>query len=116
MSGIDTRNVTSLDRTFLQTGYSAHTFVVNGLENWNVGNVTYSGGTFQRAGYNATTQFNIKGVESWRPTNMKNVTWMFANAGYNANYTLDLRNWGLTPTHTTSFKLNVESKILTTFG
>ena len=107
--------VTNLSDLCCIVGQNATSVVIKGLDSLNVANLTTLSNAFSGTGQNATT-FQIQGVESWRPTKLEYASYAFSNAGANASYTLNLRNWGVTPRVRTGFKTNVESKILTTFG
>ena len=121
----DTSKVTSMSGTFYGVGYSANSFKIVGLENWDVSKVTNMYAMFYGAGGHSGSWY-LSDISNWNTSNVKNMsamfryacreatTWHMPNIGKwdmrkveNANYMfygagshltnfhLDLSNWSL---------------------
>ena len=84
-ANLDTSIATRMVNMFDNAGYnsSVTSFVLTGLNNWDVSNVTEFDYMFGDAGYYATT-WSIGDLSSWNSTSATSMNNMFSYAGYNA--------------------------------
>ena len=108
----DVSNVTNMDNMFREAGYNSEKFSPK-ISNWDVSSVTNMYQMFYQAGYNSSSfELNIAG---WDVSSVSNMTWMFAGAGLNADYTLDLTEWKGKVSNVTDkyqFDKGVENKVI----
>ena len=101
-TNLDTSSVTDMSSMFLNTGYSATTFELKGLENWDVSSVTDMSSMFYNAGFNVTS-FNLN-LSNWNTLSVTDMSNMFFRAGYSAT------SWSVTIPKTTGSLTNTTSR------
>lgn len=92
---IDTSNVEDFAFAFCDCGQSANTFIVRGMEEWDLSNTTDVCSMFSNAGTYKAKKFDIGDLSKWNTVNVKDMNSMFSSAGSNAEewYAGDLSNW-----------------------
>ena len=113
-TNLDTSSVTDMSSMFLNTGYSATTFELKGLENWDVSSVTDMSSMFSEAGENSTT-FSLN-LSNWNASSVTNMSSMFERAGKSATtFNLNLSNWNTSSVTDMTYMFNYAGQNSTTF-
>ena len=81
LSNWDTSSVTDMIHMFTDAGRNASSFTLN-LSNWDTSSVTDMMHMFTYAGYNASS-FTLN-LSNWDTSSVTDMYWMFHGAGYNA--------------------------------
>ena len=118
VTNLDMSNVVDANRMFDRIGYSnsVTNFLIMGLDDWDVSNVTNMRSMFQYTGYYAT-EWNIGDLSNWDVSNVSNMYGMFALTGYSAT-TFDignLDNWDVSNVSDISFMFRETGYKATTF-
>ena len=113
---LDTSSVTSMSWMFSFAGYSATTFDISYISNWNTSSVTDMSSMFEGAGYSATT-FDIGDLSSWDTSSVTNMKSMFRYAGYSATtFELDLSSWNTSSVKNMSYMFDSAGRSATTWS
>lgn len=103
-------NVTKMDYAFRAMAYDAASVVMD-LSKWDVSKVTSMDSMFMTTGYYATT-FRLGDLSKWNVASATDVEAMFMQAGYTASWSLNLSGWNVSKVlYHDAFSLAVESKI-----
>ena len=94
LTGWNMPNVSNMKYMFFYASeHNTSDFIIDGLDSWDVSNVTNMYCMFCNAGRNAET-FSIGDLSKWDVSNVTNMVAMFSNTGFKTNrFKLDLSKW-----------------------
>ncbi|MDO4467604.1 MAG: BspA family leucine-rich repeat surface protein [Bacillota bacterium] len=97
---LDTRNVVSMRYMFCNAGSLSNTFVIEGMNKWDVGCVKEMNWMFRAAGFNSKT-FDLGDLSTWNVSNVKDMSYMFDSAGkYADKWNIgEISNWNVSNTN-----------------
>ena len=94
LSHLDVSSVVDFRGMFNRTGKYSRTFILKGLDKWDMSSAIDLTAMFHEAGYSATQTFSIGNLENWNTSNVISTEAMFAKAGFSAEI-FNIGNLGL---------------------
>ena len=118
IKGMDTwdlSNVTSLHGTFYYAGSKAQNFDIGNISNWNTSNVDTMKGAFQYAGFSAET-IKIGDFSGWDTSNVTDMQNLFRGFANNSDkFVINLSNWNTSKVTNTSYMFYYAGQKATTW-